>query len=192
MAAERALAVWENADNWLNCSQVARILHVNQATLSKHIRKGRVASVRLGLGKGIVLIPPAEIVRLAAAYGRVQPETLKRDLARTVVTKIDLTEEELIEGLNKLPEVALLHSPDPTRKQTDHEDNKMRKVRHKGDIHEVDLGRMRPQRAHRDDVPTGSMVRSLESVRPMKRHLVIETRGAKEVDMGRMRPGKKY
>ncbi|MCL5958566.1 MAG: hypothetical protein M1358_04475 [Chloroflexi bacterium] len=190
--AERALTVWENTDNWLNCAQVARMLRVNQATLSKHIQRGHISYVKLGLGKGILLLPPVEILRLAAAYGRVKPEEVKRDLARIVATRNNVTEEELVEGLDQLSKGASPVSSDISQARSAQEGNVMGKSTHRGDVREVDLGRMRPERANRDDIPAESTVRSFDSIRPVKRHVVIETRGAKEVDLGRMRPGRKY
>jgi hypothetical protein len=56
----------------------------------------------------------------------------------------------------------------------------------------VDVGRRKPQVAHQEDIPTTKALRAYDSIRPMKRNIVIEKRSVKEIDMGRRKPGSKF
>lgn len=109
-------------------------------------------------------------------------DDLNRSLARTTATKLGLTEEELVAGLERLltDESATTIMPQGTTMRSTVPANGRR---------ETDPARMQPRRVRRGEIPTADTLRALDSIRPMKRH--IEIVPAKVIDLGRKQPGRK-
>ena len=190
--ADRTVSIWEDINNWPNCSQAARLIGVNQATLSRQIKEGRVSGRRSGFGKGVLLLSPAEVLRVAMIYGRVPLDDLKRSLASTTATKLGLTQpdemppkeliEELVAGLERLP----IDESTPITMQG----TTMQSAVKANSNRATDPRRMQPRRVRRGEIPTADTLRALDSIRPMKRR--VEIVPAKVIDLGRKQPGRKY
>lgn len=61
---------------WPNLSQAAGIVGLTKGTLSKQAHAGHIEYRVLGLGRGLLVLPPAEILRLGNRYQRVPAATL--------------------------------------------------------------------------------------------------------------------
>jgi len=78
---------WDDVTSWPSLSDVAAMLQVHKATISRHAQRGRVASRAVGLGRARRVIPPAEVLRLGRLYQRVSMGDLEHRLAAFVALR---------------------------------------------------------------------------------------------------------
>lgn len=73
--------VWEDQAVWPNFSEVAAMLELSKATLSKQAQNGRIAFSVLGFGQGRHVVPPREVLRLSRVYRRAPLSVVQERLA---------------------------------------------------------------------------------------------------------------
>ena len=91
--------VWEDEAVWPSFSEVASILSLSKATISKQARNGRIAFSILGFGRGRHVVAPREVLRLGHVYRRaplsVVQERLAAHLASRATVDVGALRDEL-------------------------------------------------------------------------------------------------
>jgi len=95
--------VWEDEAVWPNFSEVASILSLSKATISKQARNGRIAFSVLGFGRGNHIVSPREVLRLGRVYHRTPLPVVQERLARHLASRTAVDADAL---LNELRDVA--------------------------------------------------------------------------------------
>jgi hypothetical protein len=150
---------------WPNLAQTARLLDVDRSTLTKQAHAGHVRHVKLGLGRGQLVVPPAEVLRLAAVYRRVSITEVRRNLAREMAAHTTSSEEAFLHALERLERSSTTTEP-PV----------------------IDLGRLRPRRVHADDLPPADLLEAIDRRRPRQPRMETSEPDPPVVDLGRLRP----
>jgi len=105
--------VWKDEAVWPNFSEVASILSLSKATISKQARNGRIAFLVLGFGRGKHIVSPQEVLRLGRVYHRaplpVVQERLARHLASRTAVAADVLLDELRDVTNAIANVDTEH-----------------------------------------------------------------------------------
>lgn len=78
---------WTDVTVWPSLSDVAAMLRLNKATLSRHAQRGHLVSQALGLGRSKRVVPPGEVLRLGELYQRVPRAVLTHELAAFVAAR---------------------------------------------------------------------------------------------------------
>ncbi len=108
-------AVWEDQAVWPNFSEVASMLDLSKATLSKQARNGRVAFSVLGFGQGRHVVPPREVLRLSRVYRRAPLSVVQERLAIYLSSRTAVDAATLLNELRAVEDADSNGNTRPTR-----------------------------------------------------------------------------
>ena len=91
--------VWEDEAAWPSFSEVASILSLSKATISKQARNGRIAFLVLGFGRGKHIVSPREVLRLGRVYQRAPLPVVQERLARHLASRTAVAADVLLDKL---------------------------------------------------------------------------------------------
>jgi hypothetical protein len=198
------VALLDRETAWINLAQTARLLGVDRSTLSKQAQAGNVRCVKVGLGRGQLVVSPVEVLRLASVYRRVPLKEVKQKLAREMAVHTVSDEGAVMRALEQL-HLSGTEAPVPLYQQEDDvitivptrtaeradKESLATIVDPSVTTPVIDLGRLRPRRVPEDDVPSEGLLQAIDARRPRQPQLEMVTLNPTVVDLGRPRPGKR-
>lgn len=184
---------WHQERTWPTQAETARLVALSPSAISKQAGKGQVVRVYRGIGrKKTCLVPPREVLRLASATGRVPVAEVKRNMAEAVARRFQADVRTLLRELDHMEE-----SPEPITEPTqggavmrDQSSPNVTEPRTKA--REINLGRILPRVTHESEAMSASLVTALDEVRPQELPFRPGERKAREVNLGKMRPGFRF
>lgn len=177
----RDVALLEREGAWTNLAQTARLLGVDRSTLSKHAQAGHVHCVKVGLGRGQLVVPPREVLRLARVYRRVPIQEVQQKLAHEVAVHTFSDEEAVMHALEQLQ----------GRNEWTEGESAARAVDQAAAAPVINLGRLRPRRAREEDVPAAGFLEAIDRRHPRQPQIRVTDPNPPVIDLGRLRPGRR-
>jgi hypothetical protein len=198
------IALLNGETAWINLAQTARLLGVDRSTLSKQAHAGRVRYEKLGLGRGQLVVSPAEVLRLADIYRRVPMREVKKNLAHELAVYMSSDEETVIRALDELhasvteasaqsrqPEDDVITAVRSTRVDRAEGRSMETSTEPSATVSVINLGRLHPRRMQDEDVPSETLLQAIDRRHPQQPNMQIVDSNSPIIDLGRLRPGKR-
>lgn len=188
---------------WITLGETARLVGVDRSTLSKQARAGRVRCVRVGLGRGQLVVSPAEVLRLAGLYRRVPMKEVQSKLAHELAVKTHQSDEAISQTLARLDILEVVAAARTRRKEAEDvtgsfqpwtdepSESLVATTSASAPTTSIYLGRLRPRRVADTDLPSVDLLRALDLRRPRPPEPRIVGSPPATLDFGKLWPGRR-